>query len=293
MWFNNACTYSYELSEEIDFASELAKEALKPCPPHARFTYGWLPVFQDQFIQEVAGASLFCLGKEEKILPKAVINKILAERIQELELKENRSIKRAERAKMAEDLEFDLLPKSFCIQKKLLAMLDTVHKKLIINTSSENQASQLISSLIKTIPGLQIKPFFQMGNQAKRLVDWISNPAALPPSFQLATDCSLFSLADEKKKVNCKGYELPADEIVTLLSQGLAAAELSLIWNERIQFTLTQDLTYKRLKTLDYLIDDYQEINELEEEQLQRDAGLTLLCGELRKLTTDLLVGLE
>ena len=103
----------------------------------------------------------------------------------------------------------------------------------------------------------------------------------------------MFSLDDEKKRVNCKGYELPAEEILTLLSQGLAAAEISLIWNERIQFTLTHDLTFKRLKSLDYLIDEFNDIRELEEEYQQRDAALTLLSGELRALTNDLLAGLK
>ncbi len=77
------------------------------------------------------------------------------------------------------------------------------------------------------------------------------------------------------------------------MAQGLGVAEISLVWNERIQFTLTQDLTFKRLKSLDYLIDEFNEIQELEEEYLQRDAALTLLCGELRSLTNDLLAGLN
>ena len=73
----------------------------------------------------------------------------------------------------------------------------------------------------------------------------------------------------------------------------MVAAEISLIWNERIQFTLTQDLVFKRLKCLDYLIDDFNETRELEDEQQQRDAGLSLLSGELRSLVNDLLSGLD
>jgi recombination associated protein RdgC len=69
----------------------------------------------------------------------------------------------------------------------------------------------------------------------------------------------------------------------------MATAEISLIWKERIQFTLTQDFVFKKLKSLDYLLDDFSEIKELEEEYQRQDAALTLLTGELRELTDSLL----
>lgn len=292
MWFNNALFYDYELNEEVNFAELLGEELLKPCPPHARFVYGFLPAINDELILEVAGATLICLGKEERLLPRSVITKLLAERVQDIQIQQNRTIKRAERAQMAEDLEFELLPKSFCIQKRLHALLDTKNKRLIINTASENQASQLIGSLRKAIPGFQVQPLFHSERLSLRFAEWIANPSSLPQSFRLASDCALFSLDDEKKRITFKGYELPAEEIATLLGQGLVAAELSLVWNERIQFTLTQDLIFKRIKTHDYLIDEFNEIRKLEEEYLQRDAELTLLSGELRALLADLLAGL-
>ncbi|MFC7780752.1 recombination-associated protein RdgC [Legionella taurinensis] len=293
MWFSNALIYNYELNEPVDFNAALSEERLKPCPPHARFIYGWLPAYQDELVQEVAGVSHFCLGKEERILPRGVINRLLAEKIQALETQQGRSIKRAEKAQLAEDLEFELLPKSFCVQKRLPALLDTSCQRLIINTASENQASQLLALLRKSIPGIQLEPLFHPENLAARFAEWISEPGSLPSPFQLASDCLLFSPGDEKKRVNCKGYELPAEEIITLLSQGLVAAEISLIWNERIQLTLTHELTFKRLKCLDYLIDEFNDISQLEEDYMQRDAALTLLCGELRALTNDLMNGLQ
>ena len=292
MWFNNALIYQYELDESTDLADLLSEDAMKPCPPHARFIYGWLPAIAGEFVHEAAGAALICMGKEERLLPRGVINRILAERIQALEAQRGYAIKRAEKGQMAEDLEFELLPKSFCLQKRTFALLDTVSKRLIINASSVNQASQLTSLLRKSVPGLKIEPLPNMGNLSILFAEWITNPASLPANFQLASDCLLFSLDDDKKRFSCKGYELPAEEILTLLSQGLAAAEISIIWNERIQFTLTHELTFKRLKCMDYLVDDFNEVRQLDEEYEQQDAALTLLAGEFRSMLNDLLAGL-
>lgn len=291
MWFSNALIYQYELDDSIDLTALLAEETLKPCPPHARFIFGWLPVFSNELVQDIAECSMFCLGKEERILPRGVIKRLVAERVQQLEAQNGRPVKRAEKAQLAEDLEFELLPKSFCVQKRLPAILDKMAKRLIINTASDTQASQLTSLLRKSIPGIQLEPLAYQENLALKFAQWISEPNLLPVNFQLASDCLLFSPDDEKKRVNCKGYEQPAEEILTLLSQGLVAAEISLVWNERIQFTLTHDLTFKRLKCLDYLIDEFNEIRQLEEDQQQHDAALILLCGELRTLTNELLAG--
>lgn len=49
----------------------------------------------------------------------------------------------------------------------------------------------------------------------------------------------------------------------------------------------------QKLKSLEYLLDDFNDIKQLDEEYQQRDAALTLLAGELRALTQDLLAALK
>lgn len=284
MWFNNALIYEYQYDNSQELETLMAEEALKPCPPHARFIFGWAKTTPDHFAHEIAGCALICLGKEERILPRAVINRMLEEKVLSIETMQGRSVKRAEKSQLAEDLEFELLPKSFCVQKKLFALLDSVKKRLIINTTSETQAAQLIALLRKTLPGIQIQPPPNPDDLSLRFSTWIENPTSLPASFTLAQDCLLISKADEKKKISCKGYELPALEISALLTQGLDAAEVSIIWNERIQLTLTQQMVIKRLKCLDYLVDEFNETKELEDACQQQDAALSILSGELRTL---------
>ena len=176
MWFNNALVYKYELDDSCELNASLLEEALKPCPPHARFIYGWLPAIADEMVHEVAGSALICMGKEERILPRGVINKLLQDRIENIEQQHGRTVKRSEKAQMAEDLEFELLPKSFCVQKKLPALLDTVSKRLIINASSATQATQLTALLRKSVAGINIEPITHAENLALRFSEWIQSP---------------------------------------------------------------------------------------------------------------------
>ena len=288
MWFNNLIVYKYTLDDGADFLNALAEHALKPCPPHARFTFGWVPAFADELIHEVAGAKMICMGKEERLLPRGVIQRALAERISQIETAQARSVKRNEKAQLMEDIEFELLPKSFCLQKNTNAVLDTVQKRIMINTSSDTQANQLLALLRKSVPQIHFEPINHQDKLALLFSTWIKTPNALPKNFSLANDCQLFALDDEKKKVNCKGYEMPSDEILSLIDKGLAPSEISLNWNDHIQFSLSQEMVLKKIKCLDYLTDEFSELRNLEEEYLQQDAALTLLCGELKGLLTDL-----
>ena len=47
---------------------------------------------------------------------------------------------------------------------------------------------------------------------------------------------------------------------------------------------MTQALSLKRIKCLDYLQDELHQIADMDGEELQRDARITLLAGELRGL---------
>ncbi|HVT62377.1 MAG TPA: recombination-associated protein RdgC, partial [Legionellaceae bacterium] len=158
MWFNNALVYTYQYNKSLEDLPALEQDKLKPCPPHARFTYGWLAPFDQELTHHIAGCTVLCLGKEERILPRTVIQRHVEEKVKALETERGFPVKRSERAQMAEDIEFDLLPKAFCLQKKLFALFDTVKQRLIINTSSVTQAGQLLALLRKSIPGIQIEP---------------------------------------------------------------------------------------------------------------------------------------
>jgi recombination associated protein RdgC len=298
MWFSQVITYQYQCSNDLNndcnLEELLSQEALRPCPPHARFIFGWMPLNNtQQFTQTISGCTYICFGKEERILPRGVIKLQLEERVQQLETQRGQSIKRAEKMQIAEDLEFELLPKAFCLQKRLFALIDHVNNRLMINTSSAAHATQLVALLRKSVPGIQLEPISFPEKAAYHFAEWITNPAILTNNLQLASDCILFSPNDEQKRLHCKGYELPSEEILTLIAQGLIVSEISLVWNDRIQFTLTDEFTLKRVKCLDYLLDEFNEVRtSLDDEAQQQDAALTLLSGELRSLVNDVLTSI-
>lgn len=288
MWFNNALIFEYEASN-LNLKEDLLNEALKPCPPHARFIFGFSPVIDDEYVLEIAGAHLIKFSKEERILPRGVILKILEQRVNAWEEAQGRPMKRADKAQLAEELEFELLPKAFSLEKHMYAFLDSKRKRLVINTSSVNQALQLIASLRKAVPEIKITSLNHDENLTAKFTEWLLNPLTMPGNFDLAEDCLLVALDNERKKCNFKGYALPSDEVCSLLENGMAPAEIPLIWADRMQFTLTNNFTLKRIKCLDYLIEESNETQKLEDEREQMQANLSLLVGEFGVMIDELL----
>ena len=64
---------------------------------------------------------------------------------------------------------------------------------------------------------------------------------------------------------------------------------MSLNWNDRIEFTINEQLTFKRLRCLDYLVDEFHDVQQLEDNSAQQDAALALLAGEWGQLLNDTL----
>lgn len=290
MWFSHAQIYRFQSLSMEELAESMIEHRLKPCPPHSRFIFGWNPALGQDLIYQTHELALISMGKEERLLPKGAIQYLLSDKIQAIETQEGQKIKRALKKQMAEDLEFELLPKAFILEKKTFALIDNLNQRLIINAANPQTAHQLVALLRATSSTLKIEPLGTSENLAKVFANWIMNPHLLPDGFSLGEDCVLFSLENHAKRFSCKGYELPAEEITQILAQGLAVAEISINWRDRIQFTLTQELSLKRIKCLDYLAD---EIKAEQAQDSNQDAALLLLNAELRALISDLELAFE
>lgn len=293
MWFKNALIYQVQnMPEHSELDTILLEHQIKPCPPHSRYIYGWLDALNGKMVHTIEGVSLFVMGKEERILPNSVINQMLEEKIQVIEAEEARTIRRSERNQMKEELEFTLLPKSFSIQKKTWAYYNAKTQYLIINSSSLTMGEQFCSLLRKSVKNIEITPLTLDMNLSARLTQCIQQPHSLPNHFDLGEKVVLQSPDDEKKRFNCKGYELPAEEIDDLLKRGLQAIELSFQYNEKLDFTLTHQMVLKNIKCRDLLLEELQQTKKLDTKEEEFDSSFVILATELNHLIQEVLQSL-
>lgn len=84
MFFRNITLFRFNAAAakafDHDFDPLLANHCLKPCPSTSKETFGWASPFSPYdeeaaiFHHRIGHFVLLCLGREERVLPPAVIN---------------------------------------------------------------------------------------------------------------------------------------------------------------------------------------------------------------------------
>ena len=117
MWLKQFQAFQISFDFEKELEPQLSQHTLTPCPAHTRMSFGWKTFPNQELSQSINDYHLCLFGKEERILPSAVIQNLMDKKIQELNQNRGYPIKRHERQQLKQDLEFEMLPKAFCVQK--------------------------------------------------------------------------------------------------------------------------------------------------------------------------------
>ncbi len=104
----------------------------------------------------------------------------------------------------------------------------------------------------------------------------------MPTDFVISDQCELRDTKKEGGIVRCSQQDLFADEIQSHLKAGKQVTRLAIEWRERLSCILSEDLTIKRLKFLDVVLDAAHEQG-AEDEAAQFDADFTLMTLELSR----------
>ena len=294
MWFNNIVVYQFQTP--FDKTAETIQEAmeehhLKPCPAHARQSQGWVNPISDsnQKIHSIFGCHVAVAAKDMRLLPASIIQSVLEEKMDAFELSQNRPMRRAESLQLKEEIEFELLPKAFTVQKKDWLYIDTVNQWIVIHGANLNKASEVMTLLTKTLGSMDAVLLTSDADLGDLFNRWLREPLSLPLGLSLQKNCILINNKDDKSQYNCKDIEQNRDDLIALLDQGYGVSSLELAWQDRVQFTLTDNFMLKRLKCMDYVDDTFKDNNKLDSEQEKFDANFSLLAGEIRGLLTFLI----
>lgn len=292
MWFKNLKIYQFtsefKLTDE-QLNEQLASALYSPCSKHQISTYGWISPLKkipnsnvSMLVHTSAKCVLISAQEEQKILPSSVINDLLHEKISEIELKEGYKVGKKQKDLIKEELVIDLLPRAFSKYNQIFAYIDRVNKLLIVDAASNNKAEQLTEFLRKTIGSLSIVPITPVNPIEQQLTSWLKNND-MPKELALGENCELKDPAEDGGIVRCSKHNLISDEIIAHIDAGKLVTKLALTWNDKIEFVLHDDLSIKRLKLTDTMIEDMDDnSNQGDDDAITRfDADLALMTLEL------------
>jgi len=267
MWLRQFHVFSISFNFAQDLAPFLPEQALTPCAPHSRSSFGWKSVAPDKFSETIQSYSYCYFGKEERILPQSVINHMVENKAAELSSSRGFPLKRHEKQQLKQDTEFDLLPKAFCVQKQQIILFDDTRQRMFIQASSQQQLDLIITTIQKTVQkSIEITPIVPKDDFMFNWQQWLKEPSTLPHFLQLSDRLSFVDEDNQRKQIKCQGYNWEEDCAENWIKQGLIPSEISFVWREMIQFNLNPSLGFKRvvpLPTLKEQIDSHSQDEQL------------------------------
>lgn len=293
MWFKNLTLFRlaepFEAGAEA-LAARLEEGVFQPCGRQQPVSHGWVAPLGRQtsdLVHAVNGCLLVCLQVQEKILPAAVINEALGERVKSIEAAQGRTVRRRERETLRDEVLLELLPRAFVRTRRTYAYLEPRSGWLVIDSGGRKAVEELTARLRASLGSLPIRPPRPAAAPAVIMTDWLANGGP-PAGFALQDECELRDGAEEGGVVRCKGQDLTGDEIRAHLEAGKQVTRLALSWNERLAFNLAEDLSVRRLRFLDLVREQLDDVNAETAEEVH-DAEFALMSGELGLLLPRLL----
>jgi recombination associated protein RdgC len=257
MWFKNAQIFQLKDTESLDtneLINKIPEFPLKECGSQEEFSFGWLPLIRNSEQWSLASdhCLLFRAGKEEKVLPSAVVREELETKVAEIELIEGRKVGRKEQSDMKEELVFTLRPKAFSKRTDIWAYIDLKAKILVLNSTNASMTEQLFKHLQTTLGSFPMTPLQAQVSPSSLMTDWLVKNE-VPASLETGDECEIQDASEDKATIRFKSLEPLSEDVTRHLQQGMAVKNLALRWSDKLSFVLHDDLTLRKIKFDDAL----------------------------------------
>lgn len=237
-------------------------------------------------LEVVAGQLILKLMAESRALPGSVLARKVKERVAQIEASTGRKPGKKEIRDLKDDIRLGLLPMAFTKQAATLVWLDPQDRWLVIDASSQARADEVVTMLVKSLPGLAVTLLNTQVSPTAAMSEWLVSQE--PPSgFTVDRECELKAADESKAVVRYARHPLDNDEVKQHVQGGKLPTRLALTWDSRVSFVLTEGLQLKKLAFLEVVFE-----GAAAGKDDGFDADTAIATGELCKLLPDLLQAL-
>ena len=283
MWCKNIQLFELDDSFDIDlegFEKELEHFAFKSCGTHELQSKGWTPPLglEDAPLVHVNnGCWMICMRQEEKVIPASMVKEMTQERIRKMEADLGKKLRKRERDEIKDDVFDSLVSRALTKSAQTFAYLDTINDWLIVDSSSQKKADDLIALLRRTLGQFKLcQPDLQTVSTI--LTHWVSDND-YPAELVIEDHCQIKDL-EEGGSINCKKQNLLSDEIQSLLDGPREVIQLALSWRDQVAFQLTADFILKSIKFLEIVQDQANDIaSETQQDRFDADFSVMLMTN--------------
>jgi recombination associated protein RdgC len=285
MFFRNLTLFRFPTS--LDFSeldAQVAQAPLKPVGPLEMNSRGFINPFgrsEDVATHRADDAIWVSVGGEDKLLPGAMVNDLLARKLDEIEAKEGRRPGGKTRKRLKDDLLHELLPRAFVKPSRTDALIDARSGFIAVDASSRKSAENVVSELRGVMGSFPAMPINAEIAPRSILTGWIAGEP-LPEGLSLGEECEMKDPIDGGAVVKCQKQELRSEEVDKHLEAGKQVTKLALNLDDHVSFVLGEDLIIRKLKFLDGAVDQLDD--NIDDLRAELDARFALMSAEVRRL---------
>ncbi|WP_394755293.1 recombination-associated protein RdgC [Rhodoferax sp.] len=237
-------------------------------------------------LEAVNGQLILKLMVETRALPGSVVTRKVKERVAQIEASTGRKPGKKETRDLKDDIRLELLPLAFTKQATVLVWIDPQARWLVIDASSQARADEVVTMLVKSLPGLAVTLLNTQVSPTAAMSEWLLSQEP-PTGFTVDRECELKAADESKAVVRYARHPLDTEEVKQHVAGGKLPTRLALTWDSRVSFVLTEGLQLKKLTFLEVVFE-----GTAAGKDDGFDADTAIATGELRKLLPDLLEAL-
>jgi recombination associated protein RdgC len=222
------------------------------------------------------------LSGEDKLLPPAVIDKVLNERLEAIYRREGRRPGGRARKRLREEVVAELLPGAFVKPSRLDALLDRRQAYIAVDTSSRRAADGMVSEIRNALGSFPALPLNCEIAPRSVLTGWLAGDT-MPAGLALGEDCTLEDPIEGGGTVKCYRLELRGEEVAEHLEAGRQCTRLALVLDDHLSFDLDETMVVRKLRFLDGALESLESAD-AENTRAELDARFALMAGELARL---------
>ncbi|MDA8445056.1 recombination-associated protein RdgC [Paracidovorax valerianellae] len=289
--FKNMIVYRIAPQWQVDLSQveeALAKTPFVECGATQEKSLGWVPPRGDAhglMAESVGGQWVLRFMVESKMLPGSVLNRKVKEKAARIEQETGRKPGKKESKELKDEAKLDLLPMAFTKQGSMWVWIDPQAHWLVLDTSSQSRADEVVTLLVEALPGLSVALLDTQTSPQAAMSHWLSTQEP-PVGFSVDRECELKSADEAKAVVRYARHPLDIDEVREHIAAGKLPTKLAMTWDDRVSFLLSEGLQVRKIAFLDTVFEGTKA------DDGGFDTDVAIATGELAKLIPDLIEAL-
>lgn len=290
MWFKNI--KAYQLTSPLalnddDLQNALTEHSFRPCGNQETATMG----FASPFAKAGSGALMFhkidsriwiSVKKQERLLPAAVINAELAEKVEQIEQETGAPVGKKAQSDLKQEIIHKMLPQAFLKNSFTHGFISLKDDLVIVDASADGKAEAFLALVRKAIGSLPVVPLARASIQSE-LTHWVTdNP---PNGISLLEEAEFKSTDELESVIRCKNQPLDSDEIKMHLDAGKLVQKLGIEYDDTLTAVIAEDGSLKRIKFTDRLKEECDDIPK-DQVAARLDAEFALMSAELSQFVS-------